>query len=168
MTGGCVFTGVCPSTLAGGGREVPHSQVWPVGGGGVSHFRSQRGEVPHSQVWMGGTPFRGLAWGVPHLRSGWGVPTSQVRTEGYPHPGVPSRQDWMGYPPAPSKTMGYPFPIQDWMGYSLPPLSRNQSSIASTCYTAGSIPLAFTQEDFLVSRIYGTSQQQFKFCFNRL
>ena len=30
-----------------------------------------------------------------------------------------------------------------------PPIS--QSSIASTCYAAGGVPLAFTQEDFLVT-----------------
>ena len=37
---------------------------------------------------------------------------------------------------------GYP-------GYP-PPHSIRQSSIASTCYPAGGMPLAFTQENFLV------------------
>ena len=31
-----------------------------------------------------------------------------------------------------------------------PPLVRRQSSIASSCYAAGGMPLGFTQEDFLV------------------
>ena len=33
---------------------------------------------------------------------------------------------------------------------SLPPPPIAQSSIASTCYAVGGVPLAFTQEDFLV------------------
>ena len=77
----------------------------------------------------------------PHLREGGGVLHSQVRTGGIP------LQARMG---------GYPPPGLD----GVPPLSRTgwgtpspigrQSSIASTCYTAGGMPLAFTQEDFLV------------------
>ena len=46
-------------------------------------------------------------------------------------------QDRMGVPPS----------HWDWMGVLLP--SSRQSSRASTCYTAGSMPLTFTQEDFL-------------------
>ena len=37
-------------------------------------------------------------------------------------------------------------PVQDWMGYPRP---IRQSSITSTCYVAGGMPLAFTQEDFV-------------------
>ena len=92
-----------------------------------------RGGTP-SQVWVGGYPIPGLGGGLPHPRSGWwggGVP------------GVPSGQVWMvgGY-------LGYSPPARSRWG-NLPPPIR-QSSIASTCYTAGGMPLAFMQEDFLV------------------
>ena len=55
--------------------------------------------------------------------------------------GVPP-QTWDGVPPG--HGMGYP--PRPEMGY--PP---RQISIASTCYAAGGMPLAFTQEDFLVT-----------------
>ena len=51
---------------------------------------------------------------------------------------IPILPDWM------------PPPHRDWMGYPPPPPIGRQSSIASTCYAEGSMPLAFTQEDFLV------------------
>ena len=79
------------------------------------------GSTP-SQVWSGGYPIPGPGGGVLHLRSGQGG------TPGYP----PSRTGWgVNLPPPPTTT-------------------RRQSSIASTCYAAGGMPLAFTQEDFLV------------------
>ena len=88
--------------------------------------------------------------GVPHLRSG-GVPHVQgvpnLRSRGYPISG--------GYP----MSRGHPlsgrrhpmsggYPMSDG-GYpiSVPPIA--QSSIASTCYTVGGVPLAFRQEDLL-------------------
>ena len=74
------------------------------------------------QPWAGGsTPT--LDGGVPHPMSGEGVP--QPWTGGVPHVG------------------GVPHPMSG--GY--PP-----TEIASTCYgyAAGGVPLAFTQEDFLV------------------
>ena len=119
-----------------------------------------------SQVWMGGYPILGLDRGIPHPRSGWGVP--QVWTEGYPrsgrgvpHPrsgwGVPHPRSgqkvtpWLGLdgvpPPTPGLDEVLPQP-EDWLGYPLPPIG--QSSIASTCYAASGMPLAFTQENFLV------------------
>ena len=68
-------------------------------------------------------------------------------------------QDWMGTPLRPDLGWGTPPsmtgwgtplpPIQDWMGCPRP--TRRQSSITSTCYVAGSMPLVFTQEDFLVN-----------------
>ena len=74
----------------------------------------------------------GLDWGgVPHPRSQWGVSPSKIRTRGTPHP----RLD--GVPPPP------------------PPI-RRQISKASTCYTAGSVLLAFTQEDFLFASIFNS------------
>ena len=49
-------------------------------------------------------------------------------------------------------------PIQLWMGYPSPSMTgwgtppiRREISIESTCYAGGGMPLAFTQEDFLVS-----------------
>ena len=61
---------------------------------------------------------------------GWGVPQPGLNGRGYPIPGVG-------------------VPSQVWMvGGTQPPI--RQSSIASTCYAAGGMPLAFTQEDFLV------------------
>ena len=74
-----------------------------------------------------------------------GVP--RVPSHGPGLDGVPPRPG-MGYPPRPG--MGYPpgpgtgYPPRPGMGYPPSP------SIASTCYAACSMPLAFTQEDFLV------------------
>ena len=65
---------------------------------------------------------------------------------GYPIPGLDGGGDtpsqvWMvgGY-------LGYPPPGLD----GVPPPPIKQSSIVSTCYVAGGVPLAFTQKDFLV------------------
>ena len=44
---------------------------------------------------------------------------------------------------------GYPILPLDG-GYPILPPSRRQSSKVNTCYTAGGMPLAFTQEDFFV------------------
>ena len=71
--------------------------------------------------------------------------------------GTPSQD--RGYPIQPngkvvpqSQDGGTP-PPQDGWGYPSP---RRQSSTASTCYAAGSMPLAFTQEDFLVKILFCT------------
>ena len=101
-----------------------------------------------SQVWMGRYPIPG--------RSGWrGYPipslngadtSSQVQIGGAPS------QVWMGGAPHPRSgwsTLGYPHQGLDGV-----PLSRRQISIASTCYAAGSMPLVFTQDDFLGQRIF--------------
>ena len=94
----------------------------------------------------GGYPIQCLdGGGVPRSMSGWGGTPSQVWVGGYPITGlggIPS-QVWMGVPPT---MTGWGTPHHDWIGY--PPI--RQSSIVSTCYTAGGMPLAFTQEDFLV------------------
>ena len=85
-----------------------------------------------SQIWMvGGTPARSGGGGYPsHVwMVGGGVPWPGLDAGG----GVPSPGLDGGYP-------WYPRPIR-------------KSSIASTCYAAGGIPLAFTQEDFLVFKI---------------
>ena len=59
--------------------------------------------------------------------------------------GTPN-QDWMGYPPTRSGWWGYPPTRTGWVT----PSPIRQSSKATTCYVAGGVPLAFTQEDFLV------------------
>ena len=96
----------------------------------------------------GGTPSQ--VWGVPHPRSGWSTPPDlRWDTPLDLRWGTPPRPR-TGYPPRPE--MGYPPPARSgWgtsprpeVGYPPPP------SIASTFYAAGGMPLAFTQEDFLV------------------
>ena len=73
---------------------------------------------------------------TPPARSAGGVPGRGVPWQGgtqvrYPLPPHPRQVSWGGggYPAG-----GYP----------------GQDNIGSTCYTAGGMPLAFTQEDFLV------------------
>ena len=129
------------------GRLCFHRCVSVQLSGGVPHSRSGRGGIPipglaggggtPSQVWPGGYPSK--VW------LGGGTP-SQVWSGG-----VPPDQVWMGYPPGPGTGSppprpgtGYPPPDQVWI---------RQSSTASTCYAAGGVPLAFTQEDFLVYRV---------------
>ena len=96
--------------------------------------------------------------------SGRGYPISGLDGGGYP--GTPDQvwmmggtpfQVWMvgdpGYPPPRPGLDGGVLHLRfGWWGGTwgtLPPTMR-QSSIASTCYAAGGVPLAFTQEDFLV------------------
>ena len=103
----------------------------------------------------GGVPQSGLG-GVPHPKSG-----------GYPIPGldgVPPSQTWDGVPP-PRPGTGYPR-ILGWgtppdLGRgTLPPPDLRWGTppptwdIASTCYAVGGMPLAFTQEDFLVKYMH--------------
>ena len=161
-------------TLAGRGYTTPGlgrgggnpSQVW-MGGGGVPYSRFGWG-VLHPK--SGGYPIPGLGGEctIPGLGGGYPIPgpdggrgtPSQVWMGGTPSqvwtggtPGYPCHHDWMGYSPTmtgwgtPTMT-GWGTPHHDWMGYPLPPI--RQSSIASTCYVAGGMPLAFLQEDFLV------------------
>ena len=116
------------------------------GGGGVPHLKS--GQAGYPILLMGGHTPPQVWMGVPHSRSGWGIPHPadglyliQDQDRGYP--GVPPVEEWKGYPL--SKKDGVPPPIQDWMGYPsiarldgvTPPLPIRQSSIASTCYAAG-------------------------------
>ena len=110
---------------------------------------------------MGGTPYPGLVGGVPHPADQEGTPFPGLDGGGVPYPadlvgtpfpglyrggvgypiqlmgGTPSPQQ--GVPPSPAG--GTPSPAPPW-----------QSSIGCTCYAAGGVPLAFTQEDFLVCR----------------
>ena len=129
-------------------------------GGGYPH-PSHEERYPHpSQPGVEGTPILpNWEGGYPHPRSGWVVlPPSQVWTGGIPIPDLgngiaPSRVRMGG---TPSQVMGYP---PSWDGGTAPPRSGPKSggggfpnwySIACTWYTAGGMPLAFTQEDSLV------------------
>ena len=77
---------------------------------------------------------------------------------GYSHP---SQQ--VTPPPPPIRKDGVsPTPCQDWMGVTLLPVGR-RSSIASACYAAGGMPLAFMQEDFLVYRLVYNANKGFSF-----
>ena len=130
MTGRYCFLR-CLSVNSSGGGGTP-SQVWTRG---VPHPRS--GQAP---------PQPDLEWGTPPPRLGMGYPPRH-RTGVPPSDlgwGIPPGHE-TGYPPGPE--MGYP----PGHGTGYPP---RQISIASTCYTAGGMPLAFTQEDFLVKIIF--------------
>ena len=159
----------CPRSGVAGGT-LSRSGWW-----GVPH---PRGEGYPSQVWMvgrgypitGGYPGQVFMvegyLGYPSARPGHGTPSP-------PWDGVPPIiKTWLGYPPpwdglppppppsrlnqgtphhqdlarVPSAWDGVP-PTPD-VGWGTPP--TRQSSIASTCYAAGGMPLAFTHEDFLV------------------
>ena len=130
MTGGYIFT---LSTLAGGGRDTHLRSRW--GGGGYPVQVLMVGEgVPPGQVLMVPPAIKTWLGYSPTL--GWGTP-STIKT-------------WLGYPP-PDLGWGTPPTIKTWLGYPPPPTHPlDSSSIASTCYAAGGMPLAFTQEDFLV------------------
>ena len=85
-----------------------------------------------------GTVFTGVC-----LSTGWG----------YPGQGHPPGQDRTGVPPPPVLGLGYS-PPPTLAGSGVPPphsLPRRQNNRASTCYTAGGMPLAVMQENFLVS-----------------
>ena len=110
-----------------------------------------------SQIW-GVSPLD-LRW-VP-LDLGWGTPWTWEGVPPQTWDGVPPRHE-TGYPPG--HGTGYPpwtwdrVPPQD-MGQGTPPDLRwgtppRQISLVSTCYTAGGMPLAFTQEDFLVENYF--------------
>ena len=160
MGEGNVFTGVCPFT---GGTPVPGSFPGPFGEG--TPVLAQEGSTPYLAGEGGGTPVlvgctpvltRGVSrpWlGCPsvvyHHLGEHGVPLGQIRMEyTSARTGVPPGQVRMGSP------LG-----QDWdtpltsTGYALP---QGQNSTVSTCYTVGRMPLAVTQEDFLVFALYSS------------
>ena len=96
------------------------------GGYNLTHVCRQGGGVPRSSQ-RGGGVLPSSQQGVPHLVD---REVPHPAKEGYSHPAnrIP-----------PSELDGYP-----------PSLPLRHTSIASTCYVAGGMPLAFTQEDFLV------------------
>ena len=159
--------------------EVPHpadgggtpSQVWM--GGPIPGLD---GSVPHPVDQ--GVPHPRSGWGVP--KSSWLGTPSQVWTGGHhprsewgctpsSWPGGTSSQVWMGVTPSQvwmgryagltllARTglgtlpdLGWGTPPWPGLDGLPPPPPFRQSSIASTSYAAGGMPLAFTQEDFLV------------------
>ena len=96
---------------------------------GGTPFSWQGGGYPFQRLDGGGTPFSGL--GMGGTPSSWcGVPFPGLDGGGTPSWGVPH--------------LGRAYPLA---GEPPPP---RQTSTACTCYAAGGVPLAFTQEDFLV------------------
>ena len=152
--------GVPPSQVSMGEVPNPRSEQGGTsfpgqdgGGGGVCvpHCRSEW-RVPPSQVRMGGNagyPIPGQNGGYSLPRSGLGVPPSQIRMG----EGTESRSGRGGYPPS----AGWGVTLSaGWGTHSCPgPRSGqggtpNWNSMTCTCYAVGGMPLAFTQEDFLV------------------
>ena len=129
---------MCQFTSGGG---VPHPRSRQ---GGTPSRSRQWGGVPHPRSRWGGTPSRSRQWGVPHPRS-WGDPLPGAGG-GYPIPGpgggVPPSQVQAGEVPHPRSRQG-----GTRLGY---PPTPGRSSIECICYAAVGMPLAFTQEDFLV------------------
>ena len=122
-----VFTARVRSTREGNVLTPVFVSVHTYGGGGYPISGLGKGGTP-SQVRVGGYPISGLGRG--------GTPFQVQVGRGYPIPGL---------------GRGVPHPRSRWGGtHSTPP------RIASTCYgyTAGGMPLAFTQEDFLVDWIF--------------
>ena len=118
-------------------------------GGGVSQSQVLS-MVSTPRSFLGGTPVP--ARGCPRT----GVPPSWDRTGVPPaRTGVPSPQLGLEYPPA---MAGVPPPPPSRDG--IPP---RQNSRASTCHAAGGMPLAVTQEDFLVCKNFRTSGSNPKF-----
>ena len=148
--------------------------------GGTSIPGQDRGTYPSVQVQGqdGSTPIPGQDGGTPLARRVTpyqedGVPPIQVQVRIGVSPigrkGLPPPIGRMEVPPVkvPGQDRGY-FHARSGWGY--PPVSRmgihpfrsghrsgqgggtpNQNSIACTCYAVGGMPLAFMQEDFLVS-----------------
>ena len=136
-----------PSTSKGGTIVLPLPRLTPVppGGGGTLVLA---GGVPQCHV--GKHPRAGVpVW----PGQDWGTP-SQDRT------GVSPVMTWVPLtrtvviPPA--GTGVSPPPPKPGLGFlprtrlPPPPQQRRQNSRASSCYAAGGMPLAATQEDFLV------------------
>ena len=149
--------------------------------GGIPHHRSGQGGTPF-QVWMvEGYPIPGLDEGypIPGLDGGYPIPgldgggggtlgTPLARSRWWK--GVTPRPDLDGVglprvPPWPGLDGGgYPLAMSIWWGLPGSPPTRTewgttptpirQSSIASTYYPVGGMPLAFTQQDFLVDLLF--------------
>ena len=119
----------------------------------------------------GGVPTMGgtyLGWGVPPLDGGylpwpgeylpWPVEGTYLGWGYLPLPRVPPLAGgylpWMGVPTLAGGTYLGWVEYPPWMGVPtlvvVGVIHLGRSSIGSTCYVAGGMPLAFTQEDCLV------------------
>ena len=146
---------LCPP-FRGGGGGTP-SQVCEWGGYPIPGV----GGGTLSQVWVEGVP-RPRSGGVPQpgtvLSTSCSSLSQRVQHRGLLRPEWDyfQVQVWMvgGGTPIPCQGVHWPgldgggYPIPGLRGYPYPPI--RQSNIASTCYAAGGMPLAFTQENFLV------------------
>ena len=103
----------------------------PFQGGGTPVLAKGRGYFLPQLGQDRDTPQPGQDWGTPLGRTGLGH--------------LPPARTWLGYLPSQDIT-GYPLG-QDRT--EVPPPPPRQNSRANTCYAAGGMPLAFTQEDFL-------------------
>ena len=136
--------------VTGGGRLLHLHPIILPSTGPMSCWGGGHIPLPGPMSLQGWYPYPVLVWGYPHpvlaqrgtpARSGWGYSSSGLDR-------VP-----------PLKLDGGPPPIGTGWGYPSPPhpsgldggTPPKDSSKASTSYTAGGMPLAFTQEDFLVS-----------------
>ena len=150
-----------PPASEGWGKVIfsvcSHLRGWGGSGRWYPRPRSGGGGVPQPGLdGEGGVPWPGLdGGGCTPARSGWwGVPQPGLDGGG----GDPG-QIWMvgrGVP-QPGLDGGGGTPSQVWMGGGVPCPGLDggggrgvPGSIASTCYAAAGMPLAFTQEDFLV------------------
>ena len=144
---------------------VPHlrSGGYPISGQGGTLARS-RG-VPQPGLDVGGTPSQ--VGGTP-ARSRWGTPQTWDGVPPVPGMGYPPDLGWgtpldlgcgtppdLGWGTPPDIRWGTPLDLR-WgtpldLRWGTPP---RQISIASTCYAAGGMPLAFTQEDFIVPILF--------------
>ena len=95
----------------------------------------------HPSRWGGGGQVRMGKGGYPDLERGTPIQTWDGGT-------INPVQTWEEVQPTQTWEWGTPYPGQvPGQGVSTP----IQNSIACTCYAAGGMPLAFTQEGFLVS-----------------
>ena len=145
---GKVMFSVCPHL---GGVPISHNalQHFPEcheaasGGVPISHNALQHFPECHEAATREGVPARSSRGGVPCQG---GYPTGGGTQVRYPPWGgtLLGRVPRSGTPPGGILPGGYP-------GHGTPPGGYpGQDNIGSTCYTAGGMPFAFTQEDFLV------------------
>ena len=136
---------------------LPKCERW----GNVIFFLSvsvntSRGVYPISGLGRG-NPISGMGGNPYQVRGKWGTPPLHRPEMGYPicrhGMGSPLPRHDMRYPHTqmrdgvpPYLNLGWGTPLNE-MGYPSP---IAQISIVSTCYVAGSVPLGFKQEDFLV------------------
>ena len=112
-------------------------------GGYLTWVPPHQGTPPSRSA--GGYPGGGVSRSGTPLPPGYHPPI-QVSQGGYltwvpPHQGTPPSRSAGGVPDLGTPPSGYP-PRRGG--------DPGQDNIGSTCYTAGGMPLAFTQEDFLI------------------